>query len=89
MDILPLPQTVFTLSPWLEERVSNGKYGDLSEAVFQTYELPFQSFLEEEPGLNLDKLVKITFYLQAASDKIMLDDIGFYTGEDSKDGGLK
>lgn len=83
MDILPLPQTEFTISPWLEERVSDGKYGDLSEAVFQTYELPFESFLEEEPALNPGELTEITFYLQEEGDRIMLDDIGFYTGDEA------
>lgn len=78
MDILPLPQTRFTLSPWLEERISDGKYGDLSEAVFQTYELSFQRFVEKEPALDPAHLTGITFYLQAAGDRIMLDDIGFY-----------
>jgi dienelactone hydrolase len=80
MDVLPLPQTQFTLNPWLEERMSDGKYGDLSEAVFQTYELPFELFLEEEPGLDPDNLSEVTFYLQESGDKIMLDDIGFYSG---------
>ncbi|WP_379158204.1 alpha/beta hydrolase family protein [Paenibacillus sp. sgz5001063] len=78
MDILPLPQTRFTILPWLEERMSDGKYGDLSEAVFQTYELPFERFLEKEPRLEPDKLSTITFYLQGEGDRIMLDDIGFY-----------
>ncbi|AIQ44797.1 hypothetical protein R70723_01920 [Paenibacillus sp. FSL R7-0273] len=86
MDILPLPQTEFTISPWLEGRISDSKYGDLSEAVFQTYELPFESFLEEEPALNPDELTEITFYLQEEGDRIMLDDIGFYTAEDSPGG---
>lgn len=81
MDILPLPQTQFTLIPWLEERVADGKYGDPSEAIFQTYELPFERFLEEEPELEPDKLTEITFYLQQAGDQIMLDDIGFYGNE--------
>lgn len=78
MDILPLPQTQFTLIPWLEERISDGKYGDLSESVFQTYELPFEQFQEEEPNLKPEDLTEITFYLEEESDKIMLDDIGFY-----------
>lgn len=86
MDILPLPQTEFTISPWLEKRMSDGKYGDLSEAVFQTYELPFERFLEEEPALDPDKLTEITFYLQGKDDKIMLDDIGFYEREDRLQG---
>lgn len=78
MDILPLPQTQFTLFPWLEERINDGKYGDLSEAVFQTYEMPFEQFQEEEPELEPENLTEITFYLEAEGDKIMLDDIGFY-----------
>ncbi|UQZ34517.1 alpha/beta hydrolase [Paenibacillus sp. PK3_47] len=79
MDVMPLPQTKFTLNPWLEERMSDGKYGDVSEAVFQTYELPFELFLEEEPALEPDNLTEVTFYLQESGDKIMLDDIGFYS----------
>ncbi|MEK4153890.1 MULTISPECIES: alpha/beta hydrolase family protein [Paenibacillus] len=78
MDILPLPQTQFTLFPWLEERINDGKYGDLSEAVFQTYEMPFEQFQEEEPELDPDNLTEITFYLEEEGDRIMLDDIGFY-----------
>lgn len=85
-DILPLPQTEFTINPWLEERISDGKFGDRSEAVFQTYELPFQRFLEEEPALDTGKLAEITFYLQGDGDKIMLDDIGFYEREDLLEG---
>ncbi|WP_340021003.1 alpha/beta hydrolase [Paenibacillus sp. FSL K6-1096] len=85
-DILPLPQTEFTVSPWLEERIMDGKFGDRSEAVFQTYELSFEQFLEEEPALDTGKLTEITFYLQGEGDKIMLDDIGFYERENSLEG---
>ncbi|MFE4712905.1 alpha/beta hydrolase [Paenibacillus sp. NPDC056722] len=80
MDVLPLPHTQFTLLPWLEERVSDGKYGDPTEAVFQTYELPFERFQEVEPALEPENLTEITFYLEEKGDKIMLDDIGFYGG---------
>ncbi|MFD1910229.1 hypothetical protein ACFTAO_51015 [Paenibacillus rhizoplanae] len=86
MDILPLPQTEFTLSPWLEERISDGKFSNLSEAVYQTYKLPFELFLEEEPELDPDSLKGITFYLQGTEDKIMLDDIGFYEREEPRTG---
>ncbi|MBT2289976.1 alpha/beta hydrolase [Paenibacillus albidus] len=80
MEVLPLPKTQFTLHPWLEERISDGKYGDLSEAVFQTYELPFELFREQAPTLAPDRLSQITFYLPEEGDKVMLDDIGFYAG---------
>lgn len=79
LDILPLPRTRFTLYPWLEERIAGGKYGDPSEAVYQTYRLPFARFQAEEPQLDAGHIVKVTFYLQGQGDKIMLDDIGFYT----------
>ncbi|WP_238650768.1 chlorophyllase/cutinase-like alpha/beta fold protein [Paenibacillus piscarius] len=85
-DILPLPQTEFTVSPWLEERIMDGKFGDRTEPVFQTYELSFERFLEEEPALDTGMLTEITFYLQGEGDKIMLDDIGFYEREDSLEG---
>ncbi|WP_239004822.1 chlorophyllase/cutinase-like alpha/beta fold protein [Paenibacillus tepidiphilus] len=83
MEVLPLPETRFTVNPWLEERIGGGKYGDLSEAVFQTYELPFELFLEEEPELDPGELREVSFYLEGTGDKIMLDDIGFYTGDSS------
>lgn len=86
MDVLPLPQTQFTLNPWLEERMSDGKYGDLSEAVFQTYELPFELFLEEEPALEPDNLTEVSFYLQESGDRVMLDDIGFYSAAEGPKG---
>lgn len=78
MEILPLPQTLFTLTPWLEERISDNKYGDLTEAVFQTYEVSFEQFQEKEHTFEPSKITEITFYLKGDGDKIMLDDIGFY-----------
>jgi hypothetical protein len=79
MEVLPLPHTQFTLTPWLEERISDGKYSDSTEAVFQTYELPFERFQEVEPTLEPENLAEITFYLEEEGDKIMLDNIGFYS----------
>ena len=77
-NILPLPRTRFTISPWLEERISDHKYGDPSESVFQTYELPFQRFEQSSSTFEPKKITEITFYLRNPKDKIMLDDIGFY-----------
>ncbi|KGE19626.1 chlorophyllase/cutinase-like alpha/beta fold protein [Paenibacillus wynnii] len=77
-EVLPLPRTLFTLTPWLEDRISDHKYGDPSEAVFQTYELPFRRFAQEFPSFEPKTIAEITFYLQGPGDKIMLDDIGFY-----------
>jgi len=78
MEVLPLPRTLFTWTPWLEERLSDEKYGDPSEAVFQTYELPFEQFREENPSFEPEHITEITFYLEETGDRIMLDDIGFY-----------
>lgn len=44
MQPLQLPQTQFARTSWLEKRIGDGKYGKPSEAVFQTYELPFGLF---------------------------------------------
>lgn len=73
----PLPFTRFTWSPMLEERVSDGKYGDPREAVFQTYRLPFGLFRSVSPALMPERLASITFHFRGTA-KIMLDDVGFY-----------
>lgn len=86
MEVLPLPYTQFTLSPWLEKRINAGKYSSPTEAVFQTYELPFEEFKEVEPELEPEYLTDITFYLEEEGDKVMLDDIGFYSNNLSLEG---
>lgn len=80
MPVLPLPVTNFTLLPWLEERVADGKYKYASEAVFQTYELSFGEFTEDNPDFVPEDLAEITFSLEGEGDSVMLDDIGFYDG---------
>ncbi|QWU16615.1 Alpha/beta hydrolase family protein [Paenibacillus sophorae] len=80
MTPLPLPQTRFARTPWLEKRISGGKYGDLTEAVFQTYELSFDLFHKQNPSFDPAHVTQITFYLLGDGDAVMLDDIGFYSG---------
>ncbi|MFD1775983.1 chlorophyllase/cutinase-like alpha/beta fold protein [Paenibacillus rhizophilus] len=80
MQPLQLPQTQFAWTSWLEKRIGDGKYGKPSEAVFQTYELPFGLFRGKNPSFDPARLAQITFYLLGGGDAIMLDDIGFYSG---------
>ncbi|MDT3428165.1 hypothetical protein J2Z22_003756 [Paenibacillus forsythiae] len=80
MTPLPLPKTRFARTPWLEKRISGGKYGEPSEAVFQTYELSFDLFHKRNPAFDPAQVAQITFYLRGNRDAVMLDDIGFYSG---------
>ncbi|NGM85096.1 alpha/beta hydrolase [Paenibacillus sp. 7124] len=79
MPPLPLPKTQFTRTAWLEKRISDGKYGNPSEAVFQTYELSFSLFREKNPSFNPAQLAQIAFHLLSGKDAVMLDDIGLYS----------
>lgn len=74
----PPPDVAFTIHPWLEKRLSDGKYKHPQEAVFQTVMLPLSEFTKVNPQLDLSSLQRITFYFSGGPGKIMLDDIGIY-----------
>ena len=74
--VTPLPYTHFTLFPWMEKRVMNGKYKHPTEPVFQTYSLPFERFRASNGVFDPAALARITFYFTSDQGKVMLDDIG-------------
>lgn len=79
MDVAPLPVTEFTIHPWLEQNMSNGKYKYPTEAVFQTYRLALASFADGDPRFDpTSGIRRLTFHLTGAPAKVMLDDIGVY-----------
>lgn len=76
--ITPPPEVAFTIHPWLEKRLSDGKYKHPQEAVFQTVMLPLSEFTKVNTQLDLSSLKRITFFFSGGPGKIMLDDIGVY-----------
>ncbi|RCX20487.1 chlorophyllase-like protein [Fontibacillus phaseoli] len=79
MPIFPLPETSYTLHPWLDLHLSDGKYKNPTEAVFQTYQLPLSAFTEEDARFHpASGIRKLTFRLTGGSGRVMLDDIGVY-----------
>ncbi|MNW52207.1 Alpha/beta hydrolase family protein [compost metagenome] len=79
MSIPKVPETKFTLVPWLDLHLSDGKYKEPIEAVFQTYMIPLSAFTEANPIVDLSKGIKrLTFRMTEGSGIIMLDDIGVY-----------
>ncbi|MNI53374.1 hypothetical protein D3C73_1082010 [compost metagenome] len=79
MSISPLPETKYTLLPWLDRNLSDGKYKDPTEAVFQTYMIPISSFKEANSMFDLSNGIKrLTFRITGGPGMIMLDDIGIY-----------
>ncbi|SFE35316.1 Alpha/beta hydrolase family protein [Paenibacillus algorifonticola] len=76
---IPLPfETQFTIVPWLEKRLKEGKYKESIESVFQTYSLPLARFAEAGSWPSGTKITRITFYFSGEPGRVMLDDIGFY-----------
>ncbi|WP_410771783.1 chlorophyllase/cutinase-like alpha/beta fold protein [Fontibacillus sp. BL9] len=79
MPILPLPETSYTLHPWLDLHLSDGKYKNPTEAVFQTYQLPLSAFSEVNARFHpASGIRKLTFRLTGGPGRVMLDDIGVY-----------
>ncbi|WP_274649814.1 alpha/beta hydrolase family protein [Paenibacillus humicola] len=79
MPVVRPPQTTFTISPWLEKRIKDGKYKEASEPVLQTYLLPLERFREANPRFDPGRITRITFRFSGEPGKLMFDDIGFET----------
>ncbi|REE80222.1 chlorophyllase-like protein [Paenibacillus taihuensis] len=77
--VQPLPYTTFTRFPWTEKTIKDGKYKVPSEAVFQTFSLPFAQFQAKNADFNPSELTRVTFYFISDRGKVMLDDIGIST----------
>ncbi|HEY4391347.1 MAG TPA: alpha/beta hydrolase, partial [Paenibacillus sp.] len=78
-DFPELSEVQFTLHPWLELHMSNGKFNNPTEAIFQTYTLPMTDFISSNPEFAPEEGIKsISFILIGDQGKIMLDDIGMY-----------
>ncbi|BBH19079.1 hypothetical protein Back11_04240 [Paenibacillus baekrokdamisoli] len=76
MKAVELPHTTFTIFPWLEKEIKDGKYKESSEPVFQTYQLSLERFHEANEQFDPSQLARITFRFSNGPGKIMLDDIG-------------
>lgn len=78
-ELPALSEVQFTLHPWLELHMSDGKYNNPTEAIFQTYQLPIAEFVDANPEFAPDQGIKsLSFILIGDRGKIMLDDIGVY-----------
>ncbi|SEM64547.1 hypothetical protein [Paenibacillus sp. OV219] len=74
--VMPLPYTTFTRFAWTEKTIKNGKYKVPSEAVFQTFSLPFAQFQKQNADFDPSELTRVTFYFTSDRGKVMLDDVG-------------
>ncbi len=77
MPMAPQIYTQYTIMPWFDSIMRNGKYSEATEAVFQTYELPLDTFKDFNLDFKSQKITKITLYFSDGPGKVMIDDIGF------------
>lgn len=77
-DPRPMNETRYTIVPWLESRLRNGKFRNKRAPVFQTVEIPFSMIEEETGSFEAGRLKSITFHFQDGPARVILDDIGFY-----------
>lgn len=79
MPLPRLPETSYTLHPWLDRHLSGGKYKDPIEAVFQTYRLPITAFTAANAKFDASTGIRrLSFRLTGGPGRVMLDDIGAY-----------
>ncbi|RKP47375.1 alpha/beta hydrolase [Cohnella endophytica] len=77
METEPQVATKFTWLPGMESVLSEGKFKDIEEPVYQTYELPLERFAAENPAFDPSEWAEVTFYFNEGPGKIMLDDLGW------------
>lgn len=80
METEPQVATEFTWLPGMESVLSEGKFKDAEEPVYQTYELPVEAFLKANPDFDPEEWAQITFYFNEGPGKVMLDDLGLMAG---------
>ncbi|MCR6111319.1 alpha/beta hydrolase [Bacillus sp. A301a_S52] len=80
-SIQPSIFTQYTINPWFDEIMREGKYEEAAEPVFQNYELPLDAFYEQAPEIELEDVTTITLYFSEGPGKLMLDNIGFNESE--------
>lgn len=78
MEIISPPDIDFTLHPWLEKRMSKGKYKYNAEAVFQTVHIPITAIIAADPAFDANQITRFTLLLTGGSGRVMVDDIGIY-----------
>ncbi|TVX99673.1 alpha/beta hydrolase [Cohnella terricola] len=80
MQAEPQVATEFTWLPRLEAVVSEGKFKDTEEPVFQTYELPLKDFTDANPDFDPAEWTRITFHFNEGPGKVMLGNVGLTAG---------
>lgn len=79
MPLQPLPETRFTVHPWLDLHLSDGKYKQPTESVFQTFQLDLAAFIDADPRFRPDAGIRrLSFHLSGGMGRVMIADIGVY-----------
>lgn len=79
MPLQPLPETRFTLHPWLDLHLSDGKYKQPTESVFQTFHLNLDAFTEADARFDAKAGIgRLSFHLLNGMGRVMIADIGVY-----------
>ncbi|MFC5531139.1 alpha/beta hydrolase [Cohnella yongneupensis] len=75
-DVLPPPKTDFTWLPGMESELSDGKFANASEYVYQTVEIPLSDFEDADPDFTPSEWAEMTLAFDGGPGSVMLDDLG-------------
>ncbi|MFC5701487.1 alpha/beta hydrolase family protein [Cohnella faecalis] len=73
----PLPNADMTWFEGMDKYLSDGKFRNASEFVYQTYRLPLEEFSNAAPDFRTDRWKSVTFRFHGGPAAIMLDDVGY------------
>lgn len=70
------PETSFVWLPGMEDEISDGKFKNATEYVFQTVEIPLSAFEDADPDFTPSEWRELTLSFADGPGSVMLDDLG-------------
>ncbi|WP_407271277.1 alpha/beta hydrolase family protein [Radiobacillus sp. PE A8.2] len=76
MPVPPVITTDYTPFGLFDDLFRDGKYEKAWEPVFQTFEIPLESFEKVDREFDVEELNKITLHFEAGPRKVMVEGVG-------------
>lgn len=74
--VKPVPQPQYTWSCVFEKHISDGKYTEPEDPVFQTYEIPLDDLQTADSDFSLSEWTQLTFHFRDGPGKVIFKNIG-------------
>src|SRR5699024_9644165 len=76
MPFPPVITTDFTPFGWFDGIFRDDKYEQSWEPIFQSFEIPFEAFKQQDPSFAKDNISQLKLHFKSHPGKIYLEEIG-------------